>query len=80
MELNPEHSVTTTLRDHWHKVVAIILAKYELNDVLITPEDINKIQNEYGGFPVVVASDQSDGLHIYLTDMETAQAMKSGTN
>jgi hypothetical protein len=39
-ELNPNHPVTTEVREHWHKIAALLLFKLNIKSVIISPEDI----------------------------------------
>ena len=70
-ELN-QHPSTFKLRGHWHKLVAVLLAKYAdvLGDVVITREDLDAIAE--GAMPFVVVDDRADGLHLSVTDKTTA--------
>lgn len=40
MELNPNHPITQTVHDHWHKIVGIIMAKLGHDALEITEEDL----------------------------------------
>ena len=43
MELNPNHPMTTTVHDQWHKVVALLMLKLRQNHVEITVSDVEKL-------------------------------------
>lgn len=57
MELNPNHPVTSGIHDHWHKIAAILMLKFNQTEVEITPEDLSKLgDNEMG-----IVADVRDG-------------------
>jgi len=41
MELNPNHPVTTEVREQWHKLCALVILKSGVRDVTITAQDID---------------------------------------
>lgn len=41
MELNPNHPVTKKVHDHWHKIAALLMLKFNQTDVEITLEDLD---------------------------------------
>ena len=43
MELNPNHKVVRQVRDHWHKIAAMIMVKLNLKELQITRADIDKV-------------------------------------
>ena len=50
--------MTSTLHDHWHKIVALILNKQGIKEVRITSADIEKLERDYPhGMPTVVAQE-----------------------
>lgn len=66
-ELNPNHPVTAAIRELWYKMVAAILHKYDLGEVVITSDDLQALTEMFGGeLPVVVANSKEDGLHLQL--------------
>lgn len=70
-EINPNHPVTRTLHDHWHKLLAVVLHKYRHDlprDVVITGPDIEALTRAYPEMPSIIAHDQRDGLHLRLVD------------
>ena len=42
-ELNPNHPVTESLRDQWHKICAIVMHKLNVSTVDITTEDMSAL-------------------------------------
>lgn len=45
-ELNPNHPVTKTARDHWHKIAAIIMVKLGRTEIEITEPDIQRLEGK----------------------------------
>lgn len=64
-ELNPNHPVTARMRDEWHKVVALLLHKYELGHVVLTGEDVQRFGAEHPD-SVVMLFDRDDGIHLKI--------------
>lgn len=44
MELNPNNKVVRQVRDHWHKVAALIMVKLGKTELVITLDDVRKIE------------------------------------
>jgi hypothetical protein len=66
-ERNPEHEVTQAMREHWHKVAALILFKLSPDkEVVITPDDLVRVQAAFDGGVNIVVQELDDGLHIRL--------------
>lgn len=69
MEANPNHPVTQQMREQWHKIVALLLHKFDLGEVIITTDDLKALMVDYdGGMPAVVCHDKADGLHLRIVD------------
>ncbi len=69
MELNPNHPVTSTVHDHWHKVVALLLHKYAHvlgREVRIYPSDIESL--ERSGVANLVIEDRDGAIRLRLVD------------
>lgn len=45
MELNPNHPMTSGIREHWHKIVAVMLFKEggKIGSVKIYPGDLERL-------------------------------------
>ena len=74
-ELNPDHPVTRTLHDQWHKMCFMLLHK--LNDgkeVIITAEDVNQMAARYPDHAILV-HDKKDGLHLRIVTMKEAEKL-----
>lgn len=67
MEVNPNHPVTTEMRNQWHKLLAIVMHKNGLKDVEITIDDVAAL----GDYEHAVVADTRDGeFHVRLVTME----------
>jgi hypothetical protein len=71
MELNPNHSTTQAVREHWHKLAAILMAKLGLDHVVITLADLERIPSNH----FIVVQELSDGLHLRFVDEKTAHKL-----
>lgn len=75
-ELNPNHPVTASVHDHWHKVVALLLHKFDLGEVVITASDLDDLAREFaGGMPAVLIHDKADGMHLKIVTEAEAMAL-----
>jgi Cu/Ag efflux pump CusA len=72
MELNPNHQVTRTVSEHWHKVAALLMKKAGMEHVVITEADIAALENLN---QAIVIDARADGLHVSLVDMATAEKL-----
>jgi hypothetical protein len=70
-ELNPNHPVTSRMRDQWHKILALVMLKHGLTKVTITPEDIadaagkmNVAVGEFGGALEVWLVDDAEAVEL----------------
>jgi hypothetical protein len=74
-EKNPNHPVTRTVHDHWHKIVAILISRAPYNGkVEITEEEILKWAEKYDGYTVVLHSSR-DKMTLYLADDKEADRL-----
>lgn len=74
MELNPNHPVTKAMRDHWHKIVAMMMLRAGEDHVVFTDEDIKALAM---GDKNIVLEELADGLHIRLvSDIEVLRLAK----
>lgn len=64
MEINPNHPVTRIMHDQWHKIVALLMAKQLVYEVVITPDDIRALPADLA----IAVHEQDDGIHIILLD------------
>lgn len=75
-ELNPNHPVTAGMREQWFKMVAALLHKFDLGEVVISTQDLEELTQMFGGeMPVVVAHEKGDGLHLKLVPESEGQRL-----
>lgn len=68
-ELNPNHPVTQKVSDHWHTICALLMAKMGTDHVVITVDDISRMQPR----SAIVIQELHDGLHLRMVDSEQAE-------
>lgn len=74
MEINPEHPVLGKMRDHYHKLLAIVMHKYKLGEVIITSQDLGNLEASFPvGMPCILVHDKKDGIHLSLITEEEAR-------
>lgn len=74
-ELNPNHRVTRTVHDHWHKIVAILISRPPYNGrAEISEEEIHNWAEKYEGSAVVI-KDADHKLTLYLVDEKEAKRL-----
>lgn len=71
-ELNPNHKTTSTVRDHWHKIAALLMKKANLKHVVITTADIDDLARQD---LAIAIDDRPDGLHVSMVPMTQAVEM-----
>lgn len=80
-EINPEHSVTKEMHDLWYKIVGVLIHKYKLGVVRITPQDMDSFANVFNGkLPCVMVQSnkgQKD-LVLELVDEDKARLLAAG--
>ncbi len=72
MELNPNHPMTRTVHDHWHKIAALLMAKFNQSHVVITMADVLAMDD---GANAVTIQELPDGIHIRLVSMEEGERL-----
>lgn len=73
-EINPEHPVTSKLHAEWHKLLAVVMHKFNLGEVVITSRDITDMEHSFPeGMPCILAHDKKDGIHLSLITEEEAR-------
>ena len=78
MELNPNHPVTAGMRDHWHKIVALLMVKFNQRHLEISPSEIAKIADGSSGAIVVQVIDEKIVLDLVPLDEAKRLAKKEG--
>lgn len=69
-ELNPNHQMTSAMREHWQKIAALLVHKAG-GHVVLTSEDIEGA----GADMFLTIRENHDGLHLQLVDRATAQRL-----
>jgi hypothetical protein len=64
MKLNPNNETVQKLDDQYYKLLGLVIHKYDLGEVVITGEDLDKWIKDTDGMPCLYAHDKEDGLHI----------------
>ena len=71
MELNPNHPTTMALHDSWHVIVAALMVKFGIDHVVITMDDLKKMNHGIG----ITVRELEDGIHLQLVSLEEGQAL-----
>lgn len=58
----------------WHKVLALVMHKLNVQEVLITKEDVAAVQD---GDLILLAGEQSDGFHLQMLSGAAARTAES---
>ena len=61
-ELNPDHPTTRGVHDHWHKIVALLMMKFNLEEVTITREELTAALTKLEGQGVAIKFDDEEGI------------------
>lgn len=72
MELNPHHPIVEGLRGNWHKLVLLLIKKFDLGEVVITVADLDRIDAR--GL-VIVAHEKGDGLHLRVVSVAEGERL-----
>ena len=60
----------------WHKIVALLIRKFDLGHVILTKDDIRSMGDVQRAEGLVVMMDEEDdGIHVYLLNAEAAKAL-----
>ena len=71
-ELNPNHPVVVETRDQWHKLAAILMAKFGHNEVEILPEDVANLGDNQKG---IVIDTRGGRFVLRLVSMEEGERL-----
>lgn len=72
VQLNPNHPVALMTRDSWHKIVAVLMLKFDLEEIEITEADVSAL----GDAEKAVVADCRDGKFVIrILRMEDALAL-----
>lgn len=78
MELNPNHAVTSEVREQWHKFCALLLHKFGATEVSITAQDVESLQKSGLANITVRATDAEIILKLVDDDEAERLAKKEG--
>ena len=73
-ELNPNHPALIGAHDHWHKIAALLMLKFGVNETAISPEELER----FNGMDINIAIrfDDAKGIELFIIpDSETAKIM-----
>lgn len=71
-ELNPNHPVLGTVRDHWHKIAAFIMWKLKQKRIEFSLDDIDAMGKED---LVIVLHDHRDSIEVKLLPREEGERL-----
>lgn len=74
MKMNPENPLVAGMEGNWHKIVAVLLHKLKLPEILVTAADFEAYMAAHPDSAVLM-HDKADGLHLMLVTMEQAKAL-----
>lgn len=73
MELNPNHPVTSAMNNQWHKIVAVLLHKFGVSRVEITPQDLEAFSNS--GLGAVTVRIENEVIELNLITFEEGERL-----
>jgi hypothetical protein len=71
-ELNPNHPVTRTVHELWHKICALLLLKFGEPHVVITLNDMMRLNDDD---IAITIQEFGDGIHIRLVSMADGERL-----
>lgn len=78
VEINPGHPVTDGLREHWFKLLAVVLHKYRRElplPVSISTHDLADFEAAWEGMGVLVAEEKDDRILLRIVDEKEAHML-----
>lgn len=73
MELNPNHPVTRTMAGQWHKIVALLMAKFGQSHIEISAADIESALA--GEMKAVTIRERDNAIVLDLVSMKEAERL-----
>ena len=70
-ELNPNNPVVRQMSNQYHKLCAVLMVKFGVKEIEITPEDIAKLEGENN----IVLDARNNQLWLRIVDDKTAQKL-----
>ena len=75
-ELNPNHPVTIAAHDHWHKIVALLMVRFNETEIEIPLSEIMQFAtDDPAKMKAVVLQDTGHSLVLRLVDMKEAEKL-----
>jgi hypothetical protein len=68
------HPILNHDPDQWHKIVMILLHKFEKKEIVITAQDVMRLA--HSPYKHILVDDKLDGIHFILADPEEVKARK----
>ena len=73
MELNPNHPVTESMHDQWHKIVALLMQKFNQHHIEISEGEVMSFAESGAG--AVTISERNGAIHLNLVSWEEAERL-----
>ena len=70
MELNPNHTVTDAIRQHWQKLLALLVLRNG-GHVVLTLDELRQFPADMA----IAVQEKDDGLHLRTLPLEEAKAL-----
>lgn len=74
LELNPDNPLVSALHNHWHTLMAILLHKLKLPEIVITSDDVAQFNAAHPDSAALLY-EKPDGLYVMLITMEQAKQL-----
>jgi hypothetical protein len=76
MELNPNHPVTMAAHDHWHKIVALLMAHFGVNEIEIPLSEVMALAtDDPAKMKAVLLQDTGHSLMLRIVTMAEAEKL-----
>lgn len=73
-ELNPNHPMTCSIRDHWHKLCAAVVRKYAAGHAVITIDDMTVPPEGFN----ITCEEVNDAIHLRIVSDAEAISLARG--
>ncbi len=67
-EKNPNHAATVAVREQWHKIAALLVAKFGKREVTISVQEIDRAMSDPAGINITVRFSDERGIILKLVD------------
>ena len=76
MNETDKRQTVTAAGGKWHKIVALLILKFDLGHVVLTSEDIQKMIDAHNADGVnVMMEEHEDGIHVYIVTSNEAKRL-----